>query len=134
MTDIVKIVNNGLKIIADRIKGDSTEPKWVHWGTGGATAAQITDETLEVPGAEARTDGTSSVVESTPESGIFNTYRVVGELTCDSTPKAINEVGLFNHESNTTGYLFLRGSFLPLNLNPGDKIEFVINTVFADGS
>jgi len=134
MTDVVKIVNSGLTILTDRLKGvGAAEPKYVHWGTG-VGAADIANETLGTPGAETRAEGTSTVVESTPASGVFDTYQVVGELTCDATPKAITEVGLFNHETSTTGFLFLRGTFLPLNLNPGDKIEFTIKTVFADGS
>lgn len=135
MADVVKIVNDGLTIITDRIKGvGAAEPKYVHWGTGGSVAATITDTALGSPGTEARIDGTSSVVESTPASGVYDTYQVVGELTCNSTAKAISEVGLFNHATDTAGHLFLRGTFLDLNLNEGDKIEFVVKTVFADGS
>lgn len=135
MTDVVKIVNDGLTIITDRIKGvGAAEPKYVHWGTGGSVPATITDVSLETPGTESRAEGVSSVVETTPASGVFDTYQVIGELTCNATPKAISEVGLFNHATDTTGHLFLRGSFLDLNLNPGDRIEFVLKTVFADGS
>ena len=53
--DVVKVVNNGLAIITNRIAGAGTEPKWVHWGTG-ATAAAVANTALETARAEARVD------------------------------------------------------------------------------
>lgn len=138
MVDVVKVVEDGLTMITGRIKGTGTEPKYVHWGTG--TEAQlpcaITNVNLHAAGDESRVAGTSSVVDSGDgTAGTKDIYQVIGELTCSATaPKAITEMGLFDDETGTTGNLFLRATFDPINLNQGDKIEFTVRTKFADGS
>lgn len=124
MADVVKVVNGGLGIVTNRIKGSGTEPKYVGWGTG-TTAADVADTGLETARAEARTDGTSTQQTTTTTS---DTYRVVGSITCAGTAAAITEVGLF--DASTAGNLFLRGTFSAINVSVGDSIQFTINTVF----
>ena len=127
MADVVKVVNNGLAIITNRMIGAGTEPKYVHWGTE-ATAALVTNTALGSPSAEARVLGTGTRVTGTVA---FDTWRVVGTLTA-TTARAIAEAGLFDHL--TTGSMFLRGTFSVINLSDADKIEFTIQTKFANGS
>ena len=127
MADVVKVVNNGLAIITNRMIGAGTEPKYVHWGTE-ATAALVTDTALGSPSTEARVLGTGTRVTGSVD---YDTWQVVGELTA-TTARAITEVGLFDHL--TTGSMFLHGTFDVINLNDGDKIEFTIQTAFSDGS
>jgi len=127
MADVVKVVNNGLAIITNRMIGAGTEPKYIHWGTE-ATAAKVTDTALGAPSAESRTLGTGTRATSTVD---YDTWQVVGQLTSASV-QAITEAGLFDNA--TTGIMFLHGTFDAINLNTDDVIEFSIKTVFADGS
>lgn len=124
MADVVKVVNGGLDILTNRIKGSGTEPKYIGWGTG-TTAAAVTDTALETARAEARTDGTSTQQTTNTTN---DTYRVVGTITCATTAAAITEVGL--SDASTSGNLFLRGTFDVINVSVGDSIQFTINSVF----
>lgn len=125
MADVVMVVNKGLELVTDRIRGVGAEPKYVAWGTG--TVAPVAANTaLGTPAAEARTDGTSSKV-TTATTG--DTYQVVGTIVCTGSAKAITEVGLF--DASTAGTLFVRGTFDPINVNVGDSIQFTIKNVLA---
>ena len=126
MADVVRVVNGGLGIVTSRIKGNgAAEPNLIRWGTGGGTAAAVTNTSLETVSAETTVTGTSSLVTTTVEN---DTYQVVGTMTSESE-QTINEVGLF---SSTT--LFLRGTFSGIALNTDDSIEFTIKTAVSDGS
>ncbi len=131
MADVVKIVNNGLAIITNRMIGAGTEPKYVHWGTE-ATAALVTDSALGSPSAEDRVLGTGTRATGTATGAVaYDTYIVTGQITSLST-QAITEVGLFDNA--TTGSMFLHGTFDAINLNEDDAVEFTIKTTFSDGS
>lgn len=125
MADTVTVVDGGLDIVTNRIIGAGTEPKFVHWGEGGATAAASTDTALVTPRGEGIVTGTGTQQTTTTTN---DTYRVVGTLLCASSSAAINEAGLF--DSSGGGNLFLRGTFTAIPLNVGDSIQFTINTVF----
>lgn len=127
MADVMLVTNKGLEIVNDRILGAGSEPKFVHWGTG-TTAPAATQTALVTPGTEARTSGTSSKVTTATTS---DTYQVVGTLVCAGAAKAITEVGLF--DELTSGNMFVRGTFDPINLSIGDSIQFTIKNVLSRG-
>lgn len=121
MADVVYVVNNGLGIVSNRIKGSGTEPKHVGWGTG-TTAATVTDPGLETAAAESRTAGTTTIETTTKTD---DTYRVVAKITCTGSQKDISEVGIF--DAATVGTLFVRATFTAITVPVGDSIEFTIN-------
>lgn len=126
MADVVKVVNGGLAIITNRLKGAGTEPNYIDWGTGGNTAATDTDTVLATPkNDEARVSGTSTQETTTTSN---DTYQVVGTVTCETTSGAIDEVGLF--DASTSGNMFVRATFDDINVNVGDSIQFTIKVVF----
>ena len=125
MADVLKVVNGGLAIITNRLKGAGTEPSYLGTGTG-ATGAAVTDTVLQTPRAEARVLGTSTQ-QLTVVTG--DTYQVVATVTYASTSGAITEVGLFDASSG--GNMFLHGTFSAINVNPGDSIQFTIKTQFV---
>lgn len=118
------ILDNGLPIMANRIKGGGTEPKYIGWGTGTATAAKA-DTGLKTPAAESRVAGTSSVDNTLLQ---YNTaiYQVVGAIVCSGAAKAITEVALYDALTGGTG--FFRSNFAAINVSPGDSIEFTLKT------
>ena len=124
MADTVYVVDNGLAIVTNRLKGTGTEPAYVGWGTGATTAA-VNNTGLQTPAAEARTAGTTSQ-QTTTTTG--DTYRNVATITCTGAGKAITEVAMF--DASTIGNCFLRGTFDAINVSVGDSIQFTINTVF----
>jgi hypothetical protein len=124
MADVVKMLNSGLEIITNRIKGAGTEPNYVSWGTGTVEAA-VSDTSLTNECTESRTSGTSSRQTTSTTN---DTYRIVGTITCVGASKAITEVGLF--DALTAGNMFTRATFSPINVNSGDSIQFTVNTVF----
>lgn len=117
------VLNGGLDIITNRIKGSGTEPKFIGWGTG-TTAAVATNTGLETARAEARTDGTSTRQTTNTAN---DTYRVVGTITAVGTSAAITEVCLF--DALTAGNAFSRDVFSVVNCAVGESIEFTIDTV-----
>lgn len=127
MADVMLVTNKGLEIINDRILGAGSEPKYVAWGTG-TTAPAATQTALVTPGTEARVAGTAS--KATTET-VNDTYQVVGTIVCASAAKAITEVGLF--DALTSGNMFVRGTFDPINLSVGDGIQFTIKNVLSRG-
>lgn len=112
--------NAGKAIVANRIKGDGTEPKYVAWGTGAGTAA-VTDTTLFTEASEARTAGTSSIVTTTLTN---DTYKVVGTIACAGAGKTITNAGLF--DAAAAGNMLVKGDFTGVVLNVGDTIQFTI--------
>jgi len=117
------VTNVGIGIIANRIKGTGTEPKYVAWGTGANGGTDYyTPTDLITPALEARTSGTSSLATTVKAN---DTYRVVGEITCTGASKVITEVGLF--DALTVGNLFVATDFTAINVSPGDSIEFTVD-------
>ena len=126
MADVIKMLDTGLAIVANLIKGSGTEPNWVAWGTG-TTEASEQDVDMELESSEeGRTTGTSSTATTTTAG---DTYRVIASITCLSTSKAITEVGIF--DALTSGNMFMRATFDAINVNAADSIQFTINTVLA---
>ena len=115
MTAIV--TDKGLEIIANRIKGNLTEPLKIAWGTG-TTAPVVGDtalETEDTTGGYARVDGVSSIVTV---SSTNDTYQVSGAITARAA-LTITEWGLFDsagnllcREVNAAGYIMPVGATL----------------------
>lgn len=118
------LANRGKEIIADRILGNGTEPKFVAWGTGAGTSA-ATDTTLFTESAESRTTGTSSKVTVTTTN---DTYQVVGQIVATGA-RTITNAGLF--DASTSGNLFVKTDFTGVVLATDDSITFTFKITFA---
>lgn len=124
------VVDGGLDVITNRIKGSGTEPLNVGWGTGAGTTAR-TDTTLFTEKlvdlfTSAGTDhtaGTSSRVTTTTTN---DTYRVVATRTATGAGTVTN-AGLFDAASG--GNLFLKGDFTGIGLASGDSIQFTVSCI-----
>ena len=129
--DVVKVVNQGLEITTDRLLDtpNGNQPQWIDMGTG-VTPAADTDTVLETPGPEARTVGVMTQETTTTSD---DTLQVVGTITKTVAAAAITECGLFTHLTSTTGFLYLRATFDPINLKVGNSIEFTIKVKYDQG-
>lgn len=124
------VVNGGLDIVTNRIKGSGTEPLNIGWGTGAGTAAVadtalFTDALVSLSaGSTDRTAGTSTRQTTNTTN---DTYRVVGTRTATGAGTVTN-AGLFDAASG--GNLFMKGDFTGIGLSSGDAIQFTINVIF----
>ncbi len=115
------LTNTGIKGIIAKLNA-TTPPKYIAWGTGGSVAPDATDTTLETESAEARTEGTNTIVT---EEVTDDTYQVVGIITSLSG-QTISEVGLLSADEN--GDLYVRGNFTGIPLETDDAIQFTVKT------
>jgi len=126
------VVNAGLDITTNRLKGAGTEPLYIGWGTGAGTTAKA-DSTLfaeklvdlATAAGTDHTAGTSSRVLTTTAN---DTYQVVGTRVATGAGTVTN-AGLFDAASG--GNLFLKGDFTGIGLNPGESIAFTIKAVYS---
>lgn len=145
MANTVLVTAKGREVVVNALKGTSTEPKNVGWGTGGVAGgpftAAVTDVAAFQEGAEARTVGTSSVVTTTTTN---DTYQVVGTITSlsnqtiaevllsDSATKPFSTTvaagGVVGSSSATT--LNLAASYTPAN-NTSVQVRTEVMTVTA---
>lgn len=126
------VVNNGVGIITNRLKGAGTEPLNVGWGTGAGTTAKADTSlftealvTLAAGGTD-HTAGTSTQQTTTVTN---DTYQVVATRTATGAGTVTN-AGLFDAASG--GTLFLKGDFTGIGLASGDSVLFTIRAVFAN--
>ncbi len=124
------VVNGGLDIVTNRLKGLGTEPLNIGWGTGAGTTAR-TDTTLFTEalvtlaaGTTDHTAGTSSRITTTTTN---DSYRVTGTRTATGAGTVTN-AGLWDAASG--GNLFLKGDFTGIGLSSGDSIAFTITAVY----
>ena len=120
------VTNGGRAIIANRMLGLGTEPKYAGWGSGAGTAG-VSDTGLFTPEAEARVAGTSSRVTGPAPNVPNDTYQVVATLTA-TAGKTITNAGLF--DDPTTGSLFMKGDFQGIVLATGEGIQFTFQCQF----
>ncbi len=92
--------------------------KWVHWGTG-TTAFAPSQTALIAPLPEARVAGTQSQQTTVTTN---DTYQVVATLTKATEAAAVSEAGIFT--ASTGGSMYCRAAFDPINVDPGDSIDF----------
>lgn len=124
------VVDGGLGIVTNRLKGAGTEPLHVGWGTGAGTTAR-TDTTAFTAalvdltaGNTDHTAGTSTQQTTTTTS---DTYQVIATRTATGAGTVTN-AGLWDAAS--AGNLFLKGDFTGIGLSSGDAIQFTIKAIF----
>jgi len=111
------ITNSGLALIAGRILGTASEPKYLGWGTG-TTAAALANTALQTASAESRVAGTTSQVTVNVTN---DCYQAVGTLTSASA-QTISELGQF--DASTSGNMLSHFVFTGVPLGIGDSIQF----------
>ena len=126
-----KVVDGGLDIVTNRIKGSGTEPLNIGWGTAAGTTA-VADTTLFTEklvdlSTSAGTDHTVGTSTRQTTTTTNDTYRVTGTRTATGAGTVTN-AGLFDAASG--GNLFLKGDFTGIGLASGDSISFTISAVF----
>jgi hypothetical protein len=129
------VVDNGLAIVTDRIKGaGGNEPLHIGWGTDSGTAtatdtALFTERDVDLAATSGtRTTGTSSQTTTTTTD---DNYRVVGTRTATGAGTVTN-AGLFDNNTIASGTLFLKGDFTGIGLASSDSITFTIDATFAN--
>ncbi len=125
------VVDGGLDIVTNRIKGSGTEPVNVGWGTGAGTTTR-TDTTLFTEklvdlSTSAGTDHTAGTSTRQTTNTTNDTYQVVATRTATGAGTVTN-AGLFDAASG--GNLFLKGDFTGIGLASGDSIQFTIKAIF----
>ena len=125
------LLDGGLDVVTNRIKGAGTEPVNVGWGTGAGTTAR-TDTTLFTEKlvdltTGAGTDHTAGTSTRQTTNTTNDTYQVVATRTATGAGTVTN-AGLFDAASG--GNLFLKGDFTGIGLSSGDSITFTIKAVF----
>lgn len=125
------VVDGGLDIVTNRLKGSGTEPLNIGWGTGAGTTARtdssLFTEKLVDLSTSAGTDHTVGTSSRQTTNTTNDTYRVTGTRTATGAGSVTN-AGLFDAASG--GNLFLKGDFTSIGLSSGDSIAFTINCVF----
>ena len=126
------VVNGGLAIITNRLRGSGLEPVYIGWGTGAGTAA-IADTSLFTERAVdlsattgTRTTGTSAQATTDVSN---DTWRLTGTRTATGSGTVTN-AGCFDDVDISEGNLFLKGDFTGIGLASGDSIAFTINADF----
>jgi len=122
MADV--FTNAGKAIVANRILGLGTEPKYMAWGTGSGTSS-ASDTTLFTESTEARVTATGSRVTTTVTN---DTVQYIGTLTADANKTITNE-GLF--DAATGGNLLQKHDFSGIPLLLGDSIQFTNQLKFS---
>src|SRR3954452_9748851 len=125
------VLDGGLDIVTNRMKGAGTEPLNVGWGTAAGTAA-ATDTTLFTEKlvdltTSAGTDHTAGTSTQQTTTTTNDTYQVVATRTATGAGTVTN-AGLFDAASG--GNLFLKGDFTGIGLASGDSIQFTFKAVF----
>lgn len=125
------VVDGGLDIVTNRIKGAGTEQVNVGWGTAAGTTAR-TDTTLFTEKlvdltTSAGTDHTAGTSTRQTTNTTNDTYQVVATRTATGAGTVTN-AGLFDAASG--GNLFLKGDFTGIGLASGDSIQFTIKAIF----
>jgi len=125
------VVDGGLDIVTNRLKGSGTEPVNIGWGTSAGTAARtdttLFGEKLVDLSTSAGTDHTAGTSTRQTTNTTNDTYQVTGTRTATGAGSVTN-AGLFDAASG--GNLFLKGDFTSIGLSSGDSIAFTIKAIF----
>lgn len=125
------VVDGGLDIVTNRLKGSGTEPLNIGWGTAAGTAAvantTLFTEKLVDLSTSAGTDHTVGVSSRVTTTTTNDTYQVTGTRTATGAGTVTN-AGLFDAASG--GNLFLKGDFTGIGLASGDSIAFTFKAIF----
>jgi hypothetical protein len=129
------VLDGGLDIVTNRIKGTGTEPLNVGWATGTQTTTTRADTGLGPTMVEklvdlttsAGTDHTAGTSTRQTTTTTNDTYQVVATRTATGTGTVV-AAALFDAASG--GNCFLKGDFAGIALVSGDSILFTIKAVF----
>lgn len=132
----ILLVDAGLDITTNRVKGAGTEPLNAGWGTGTQTTALRTDTSLGPTTVErdvdlasatgSRTAGTSTRQTTNTTN---DTYQVVATRTATGAG-AVTVAGLFDNVTIGSGNLYTKADFAAINLASGDSIQFTWKVVY----
>ena len=124
------VVDGGLGITTNRLKGAGTEPLHVGWGTGAGTAA-VGDTSLFTAAlvdlTAGNTDHTAGTSTQQTTTTTNDTYRVTATRTATGAGTVTN-AGLWDAASG--GNLYMKGDFTGIGLASADSIAFTINIVY----
>lgn len=125
------VVDAGLDITTNRIKGAGTEPLNIGWGTGAGTTTRsdttlFTEKLVDLT-TSAGTDHTVGTSSRITTNTTNDSYRVTGTRTATGAGGVTN-AGLFDAASG--GNLYLKGDFSTINLASGDSIAFTITAIY----
>src|SRR3954470_2511014 len=125
------LLDGGLDITTNRLKGSGTEPLNIGWGTAAGTTAR-TDTTLFTEklvdlSTSAGTDHTAGTSTRVTTNTTNDTYQVVATRTATGAGTVTN-AGLFDAASG--GNLFLKGDFTGIGLAIGDSIQFTVKAIY----
>ena len=124
------VVDGGLAIVTNRLKGAGTEPLHVGWGTGAGTTTR-TDSSLFTAAlvdlTAGNTDHTAGTSTQQTTTTTNDTYQVVATRTATGAGTVTN-AGLWDAASG--GNLFLKGDFTGIGLASADSILFTIKAIF----
>jgi len=125
------VVDGGLDITTNRLKGAGTEPLNIGWGTSAGTTARtdttLFGEKLVDLSTSAGTDHTAGTSTRQTTSTTNDTYQVVGTRTATGAGTVTN-AGLFDAASG--GNLYLKGDFTGIGLASADSIQFTIKAQY----
>lgn len=126
------VVDGGLDITTNRIKGSGTEPLHCGWGTGAGTTT-ATDTALFTAAlvdlTAGNTDHTAGTSSRVTTSTTNDTYQVVATRTATGAGTVTN-AGLWDAAS--AGNLFMKGDFTGIGLASGDSIQFTFKAQFTN--
>jgi hypothetical protein len=129
------LTEKGYAITSARLIGGAspaqTEPKFLALGTGATGAARtaaITDTALSAELTEGRSGtnaGTQASVTYTND-----TYTVTNTITA-SDSRAVDEGGLFDVVTTSSGNMFVSATFPVVNLLSGDSLQITTKVTFS---
>ena len=124
------VVDGGLGITTNRLKGAGTEPLHVGWGTGAGTTTR-SDSSLFTAAlvdlTAGNTDHTAGTSTQQTTNTTNDTYQVVATRTATGAGTVTN-AGLWDAASG--GNLYLKGDFTGIGLASGDAIQFTIKAIY----
>lgn len=130
MADTNVLTHSGKAIIANRMLGAGTEPKYIGWGTGAGTAAEA-DTDLSTPTADARVLGTTSRKTTVVTN---DTYEVDGTMIVPTgQTRNITNAGTFDAASG--GNICQKISHDASGvLSAGSGVRYIFQLVFKQGT
>jgi hypothetical protein len=118
-----RLQDAGKAIIANRIIGSGTEPKYAAMGTGtgqGASATTLATEVDSRSGANGGSRVTTTVTN--------DTYQVINTTTAGAS-RTITEAGLF--DASSAGNIFTYSDGFTFTLANGDSIQWTWKVAFS---
>jgi L-cysteine desulfidase len=120
------LTNKGKAMFADRVGTSAATytapPKFVAMGTGATSAARTAAATDTALSSEQETRATGTETRVTT-SVTGDTYQVVGTIAATSA-RAVDEGGLFDVVTSSSGNMGTSATFPVVNLANGDSLQF----------